>query len=136
MNLSVNEDPLGSEKSSIKGMFASLFFRDFRLIWFSGIAGLFAMNMQIMARGWLIYDITGSAMDLTWVWVILTHSQQATSLLPMSQTTSNDRSIDNHYNLQISARQPHLFHQLLCVYEIQSLLEPFGRRPPAQTRSA
>jgi len=48
-------------------MFASLFFRDFRLIWFSGIAGLFAMNMQIMARGWLIYDITGSAMDLTWV---------------------------------------------------------------------
>ena len=25
------------------------------------------MNMQIMARGWLIYDITGSAMDLTWV---------------------------------------------------------------------
>ncbi len=67
MNLSVNEDPLGSEKSSIKGMFASLFFRDFRLIWFSGIAGLFAMNMQIMARGWLIYDITGSAMDLTWV---------------------------------------------------------------------
>ncbi len=67
MNPSVNEDPLGSDKSSIKGMFASLFFRDFRLIWFSGIAGLFAMNMQIMARGWLIYDITGSAMDLTWV---------------------------------------------------------------------
>ena len=67
MNLSVNKDPLGSEKSSIKGMFASLFFRDFTLIWFSGIAGLFAMNMQIMARGWLIYDITGSAMDLTWV---------------------------------------------------------------------
>ncbi len=67
MNLSVNDDREGSERSSISGMFASLFFRDFRLIWFSGIAGLFAMNMQIMARGWLIYDITGSAMDLTWV---------------------------------------------------------------------
>ena len=62
-----------------------LFFRDFRYIWFSGIAGLFVRNMQIMARGWVIYDITGSAMDLTWVWVILTHSPQATSLLPMSQ---------------------------------------------------
>ena len=67
MNLSVNDDREGSGRSSISGMFASLFFRDFRLIWFSGIAGLFAMNMQIMARGWLIYDITGSAMDLTWV---------------------------------------------------------------------
>ena len=67
MNLSVNDDREGSNRSSISGMFASLFFRDFRLIWFSGIAGLLAMNMQIMARGWLIYDITGSAMDLTWV---------------------------------------------------------------------
>ena len=80
MNLSVNKDPLGSEKSSIKGMFASLFFRDFRLIWFSGIAGLFAMNMQIMARGWLIYDITGSAMDLTWVMGNFFDSQPASNL--------------------------------------------------------
>lgn len=61
------ENNFSSAKNNIKTMFASLFFQDFRLIWFSGIAGLFAMHMQIMARGWLIYDITGSALDLTWV---------------------------------------------------------------------
>ena len=67
VNPNTDNGSIVAEKSSVRGMFASLFFRDFRLIWLSGIAGLFAMHMQIMARGWLIYDITGSAMDLTWV---------------------------------------------------------------------
>ena len=67
VNPNTDNGSIVAEKSSVRGMFASLFFRDFRLIWLSGIAGLFAMQMQIMARGWLIYDITGSAMDLTWV---------------------------------------------------------------------
>ena len=67
MNLSRGKPLSNQTKRSVKAMFASLFFRDFRLIWLSSIAGLFAMNMQIMARGWLIYDITNSAMDLTWV---------------------------------------------------------------------
>jgi len=48
-------------------MFSSLTFRDFRLLWFSSIAATFAMQMQIVARGWLIYDMTASPMALTWV---------------------------------------------------------------------
>ncbi|MGE0624428.1 MAG: MFS transporter [Pseudomonadales bacterium] len=49
------------------GMFSSLAFRDFRLLWFANIAATFAMQMQIVARGWLIYDMTASPMALTWV---------------------------------------------------------------------
>ena len=42
-------------------------FRDFRLLWISSLAASFAMQMQIVARGWLTYDMTESAMALTWV---------------------------------------------------------------------
>ena len=49
------------------GMFSSLSFRDFRLLWFGNIAATFAMQMQMVARGWLIYDMTASPMALTWV---------------------------------------------------------------------
>jgi len=48
-------------------MFSSLSFRDFRLLWFGNIAATFAMQMQMVARGWLIYDMTASPMALTWV---------------------------------------------------------------------
>ena len=48
-------------------MFSSLTFRDFRLLWFGNIAATFAMQMQMVARGWLIYDMTASPMALTWV---------------------------------------------------------------------
>ncbi|MEM8767722.1 MAG: MFS transporter [Pseudomonadota bacterium] len=49
------------------GMFSSLAFRDFRLLWFGNVAATFAMQMQMVARGWLIYDMTASPMALTWV---------------------------------------------------------------------
>ena len=49
------------------GMFASLRVRDFRLLWFSNLAASFSMQMETVARGWLIYDMTGSPLDLTWV---------------------------------------------------------------------
>ncbi|MEM7366311.1 MAG: MFS transporter [Pseudomonadota bacterium] len=48
-------------------MFQSLRSRDFRLIWFSNIFTAFSAQMQYIARGWLIYDMTRSPMDLTWV---------------------------------------------------------------------
>ena len=31
----------------------------------------FAMNMQIIARGWFVYDLTSSAMDLAWATLVL-----------------------------------------------------------------
>ncbi len=49
------------------GMFSSLVFRDFRLLWLGNVAATFAMQMQMVARGWLIYDMTASPMALTWV---------------------------------------------------------------------
>ena len=48
-------------------MFQALAIRDFKLLWISSIAASFAMQMQMVARGWLIYDMTESPMALTWV---------------------------------------------------------------------
>ena len=49
------------------GMFDSLRIRDFRFLWVSNLAATFGMHMQMVARGWLIYDMTSSPMALTWV---------------------------------------------------------------------
>ena len=50
-----------------KEMFASLAHRDFRYLWLGNLAAMFAMQMQQVARGWLIFDLTGSAVDLALV---------------------------------------------------------------------
>ena len=60
-------EPKPSTLSGRKGMFQALAIRDFRLLWVSSIAASFAMQMQMVARGWLIYDMTESPMALTWV---------------------------------------------------------------------
>lgn len=49
-----------------RGMFASLSNRDFRFLWVGNLGAQFAMQMQVVARGWLIYAITNSPMMLTW----------------------------------------------------------------------
>ncbi len=48
-------------------MFSSLANRDFRFLWIGNLGATFAMQMQMVARGWLIYDMTRSPMDLAWV---------------------------------------------------------------------
>jgi MFS family permease len=58
-----------SVQTSRRSMWASLAFRDFRLLWLSNMASNFAMQMQAVARGWLIYEMTRSPMALTWVMV-------------------------------------------------------------------
>jgi len=50
-----------------KSMFASLISRDYRLLWIGSLGSSFAMNMQIIARGWLVYAMTESPMKLAWV---------------------------------------------------------------------
>jgi len=40
---------------------------DFRWLWIGSLMSSFAMNMQIVARGWLVYTLTSSALDLGWV---------------------------------------------------------------------
>ncbi len=53
---------------------------DFRWLWVGSLASSFAMNMQIVARGWLVYTLTASAMDLAWVTLSFMVPQVAFSL--------------------------------------------------------
>ncbi|MCP5178350.1 MAG: MFS transporter [Pseudomonadales bacterium] len=50
-----------------RDLFRALEIPDYRLLFFGSLAASFAMNMQIMARGWLVYQLTGSEMDLSYV---------------------------------------------------------------------
>ena len=50
-------------------MFDSLRFRDFRLLWISNLASNFAMQIQMIARGWIVYEMTKSTIWLSWVLV-------------------------------------------------------------------
>ena len=50
-----------------RAMFASLTIPAFRLVWASNLGMMFAMQMQMVARGWLIYDMTRSPVALAWV---------------------------------------------------------------------
>jgi len=45
----------------------ALSYADFRWLWVGSLGSSFAMNMQIIARGWLVYTLTSSALDLAWV---------------------------------------------------------------------
>ncbi len=53
---------------------------DFRRIWVGNLAASFAMNMQMLARGWLVYTLTASALDLAWVMMSFTVPQILLSL--------------------------------------------------------
>jgi len=48
-------------------LFTALANRDFRYLWLGSMAAAFAMQMQMVARGWLIYDMTQSPVRLAWV---------------------------------------------------------------------
>ena len=54
--------------------------RDFRHVWLGNLAASFAMNMQMLARGWLVYTLTASALDLAWVMMSFTVPQMLLSL--------------------------------------------------------
>ncbi len=50
-----------------RDIYRALSVPDFRWLWIGSLGSSFAMNMQIIARGWLVYTLTSSAMDLAWV---------------------------------------------------------------------
>jgi hypothetical protein len=41
--------------------------RDFRILWFGVSAHSFTLWMEIVARNWLVYELTGSAVALGWI---------------------------------------------------------------------
>ena len=50
-----------------KDILSALAVANFRWLWVGSLGSSFAMNMQIIARGWLVYELTSSALDLAWV---------------------------------------------------------------------
>jgi len=50
-----------------RDIFSALEVPDYRWLWIGSLGSQFAMNMQIVARGWLVYALTSSALDLAWV---------------------------------------------------------------------
>ena len=48
-------------------MWDSLKHRDYRYLWIGNLCSSFAMNMQMVARGWLVYAMTTSPTKLAWV---------------------------------------------------------------------
>lgn len=52
---------------AVRDIASTLRMRDFRMLWAGSFAASFAMNMQQVARGWLVYTLTSSALDLAWV---------------------------------------------------------------------
>ncbi len=67
MDLSGNAEPAAPAHPGRAGMFEALAVRDFRFLWLANLAATFGMQMQMVARGWLIYDMTSSALALAWV---------------------------------------------------------------------
>lgn len=58
---------LRESKPAWRRTFAALENRNYRWIWLAGLASSATFQMGMLARGWLIYDITGSALALAWV---------------------------------------------------------------------
>ncbi len=50
----------GSARPSLRNAFVSLKSRKFRLLWFSMLGSFIGMSMQMIARGWLAFELTGS----------------------------------------------------------------------------
>ena len=50
----------GEAKPSLRMAFVSLKSRNFRMLWFSSLAAFVGMQMQMVASGWLAFELTGS----------------------------------------------------------------------------
>ena len=62
-------------------MFASLKNRDYFWLWIGMTGAAFAMNMQLVAQGWLVYEMTVSSMNLAWVTIAFMLPQVVFSLV-------------------------------------------------------
>jgi len=63
----LNDLVQGLSPKEDRSTFASLKVKDYRYLWIGMLASAFAMNMQLVAQGWLVYEMTSSAIDLTLV---------------------------------------------------------------------
>ena len=61
---SLNDD---FPKGNVKSVFASLKVNDYKFLSIGLLGSAFALNMQLIAQGWMVYEMTSSAIKLTWV---------------------------------------------------------------------
>lgn len=73
--------PRLASRGADRSMFASLKVRDYLLLWSGMVGSAFAMNMQLVAQGWLVYEMTVSALKLAWVTLSFTLPQIFFSLV-------------------------------------------------------
>jgi len=63
-----------------RSTFASLKVNDYAFLWVGMVGAAFALNMQLVAQGWLVYEMTVSAMNLAWVTIAFMFPQVGFSL--------------------------------------------------------
>ncbi len=84
MQAKVEDTPATSHPGLVpadKSLFASLKNRDYLYLWIGMVGSAFAMNMQLIAQGWLVYEMTLSAVNLAWVTMAFTLPQVLFSLV-------------------------------------------------------
>ena len=68
-------------RENVKSVFASLRVNDYKYLSIGLLGSAFALNMQLIAQGWMVYEMTSSAMKLTWVTLSFMIPQVVFSLL-------------------------------------------------------
>ncbi|MGB1738054.1 MAG: MFS transporter, partial [Pseudomonadales bacterium] len=63
--MNATSDPSSSPRNT--RLLAAFQVRDYLYLWLGMLGSAFAMNMQQVAQGWLVYEMTSSAVQLTWV---------------------------------------------------------------------
>lgn len=76
-----NSAPAQDAPEASTSMFASLQNRDYFYLWIGMTGAAFAMNMQLVAQGWLVYEMTVSSMNLAWVTIAFMLPQVIFSLV-------------------------------------------------------
>jgi MFS family permease len=66
LNSTTNLEPFENTPHD-KSLFASLKVGDYLYLWVGMLGSAFAMNMQLVAQGWLVYEMTSSSLNLTYV---------------------------------------------------------------------
>ena len=66
---------------NVKSVFASLRVNDYKYLSVGLLGSAFALNMQLIAQGWMVYEMTSSAIKLTWVTLSFMIPQVVFSLL-------------------------------------------------------
>ena len=77
----LNDSSAPLARTEDKSIFASMKVRDYRCLWIGMLTSAFALNMQLVAQGWLVYEMTSSAINLTWVTLSFMLPQVVFSLL-------------------------------------------------------